>query len=123
MGHQGHASRQELGTRGLDVDLPAVGRSERNPVIRTGLLSVLDLGLRDGGAERDVPERGRFGEVGVPGTQVLEEGALRYRARGVVDGPVGQVPVDGESQGAEQVLEDLLVLHRELFAQLDEVAS
>ena len=45
-------------------------------VVGAGPLAVLDLGLGDGGAVVDVPERRRLGAVGLAAGQVAEEGDL-----------------------------------------------
>ena len=121
--HQGGAGGQQFGAGGLDVDLLAVGGEERVAVVGAGHLAVLELGLGHGGAEGDVPQGGGLGHVGVAGGQVGQEGALGDGAGLVVDGAVGQVPVHGQAEGLEQVLEDLLVLDREFLAQLDEVPA
>src|SRR3712207_7061486 len=58
---------------------------------------VLEFGLRHGGAERDVPQRGGLGHVGVAGGKVGKERALGDSTGGVIDGAVGEVPVDGQA--------------------------
>ncbi len=121
--HERGAGGQQLGAGGLDVDLFAVFGEERVAVVGAGDFAVLELGLGHGGAERDIPQGGGLGHVRVAGGQVGQEGALGDGAGLVIDGPVGQVPVHGQAQGLEEVLEDLLVLDREFLAQLDEVPA
>jgi hypothetical protein len=55
VGDQGAHRDQQLRARGLDVDRGAVGLVERDAVVRAGVLAGLQLRLRDGGVERDVP--------------------------------------------------------------------
>ena len=40
-----------------------------------------------------------------------------------VDGAVGARPVNGQTQGGEEVFEDLLVFNRELFTEFNEVVA
>jgi hypothetical protein len=56
--NQGDAGRQQLGTRGVDPQRPPVGALEADLVVGAGDLTILHLGLRDGGLEVDVPQRG-----------------------------------------------------------------
>ena len=69
----------QLGTRGLDVDAAPVRAVERDAVVGAGVLAGLELGLRDGGLEGDVPERRRLVEVGLAAGEVAQEGALADR--------------------------------------------
>ena len=57
VGDKRDACGEELGARGLDEDLLCrISRPrEADPVVGTGALAVLELGLRDGGLEGDVP--------------------------------------------------------------------
>ncbi len=121
--HQRGAGGQQFRARGLDVDLFAVLGEERVAVVGAGDLAVLQFGLGHRGAEGDVPERGGLRHVRVAGGEVGQERPLRDGARLVVDGPVGQVPVDGQAEGLEEVLEDLFVLDGEFLAQFDEVPA
>ncbi len=40
-----------------------------------------------------------------------------------VDGAVGARPVNGQTQGGEEVFEDLLVFNRELFTEFNEAVA
>ena len=62
-----------------------------NAVVRARLLAILELRLRDGGAEVDVPQRRRFDLVGVPLAQQPDP-------RGVAAAPVGRARADPEHQ-------------------------
>ncbi len=122
MRHHGHAGGQQLGPGGLDHEVAAVGLVEGDRVVRRGLLFVFQLGLRHGRAERDVPQGGRLGLVGLAPGQVAQEGTLCCGLRLVADGAVALLPVDGEAQLAPDILELFLVFGCEALAQLDEVA-
>ena len=122
MRDQRDAGGNQLGTRRLDLDeAVAVSLGEADAVIRARLLAVLELGLRHGGPEVDVPECRRLELIGVAALQQPQERELRDALRPAVDGRVGHRPVDRQAEMPPQVLEDLLVLGRELDAQLDEV--
>jgi hypothetical protein len=121
VGDQRDAGRQQLGPGGLD-EHRAVGGVEGDPVVGAGTLAVLELGLRHGGAEGDVPEGRRLLRVGLPAGQVVQEHPLRGGAGGLRDRPVDVRPVDRQPDAAPQLLVVALVLLRELHAQLDEVA-
>ncbi|MDI2021010.1 hypothetical protein PJL18_01526 [Paenarthrobacter nicotinovorans] len=123
VGHQRGAGSQQFRTGGLDEDLFAVFGEERIAVVGAGDFAVLELGLRHSGTEGHVPQGGCLGHVGVARSQVGQEGALGHGTGGVVNGAVGQVPVHGQAEGLEQVLEDLLVLNGEFLAQFDEVLA
>ena len=84
-------------------------------------LAVLDLGLGDGRAVVDVPDRRRLGAVGLAAGEVAEERLLARAPADVVDRLVLQRPVVGQPEAAEEVLEDRLVGGRQLVAELDEV--
>ncbi len=122
--HQRDARREQLGAGRLDVDVAgAVGLVEGDPVIRRRLLPVFELGLRDRGAEVDVPQGGRHGLIGLPALEVAQERVLAG-AHGVVgDRAVGLGPVDAQTERAPEGLEVLLVFDGELLAELDEVAA
>ena len=123
VGDEGDARRQQLGPRGLDHDVvTAVGAVEGEAVVGAGALPVLELGLGDRGLERDVPQRGRLGDVGLAPGEVAQERGLRRAPGMAVDGGVGERPVDRQPEVAPELLEGLLVLGRERLAQLDEVA-
>jgi hypothetical protein len=110
VGDQRDAGRQQLGPGGLDVHGGAVGRAERDPVERAGVRARLELGLRHGGLERDVPEPGGLGLVRLVAGQVAQERLLGDGTRLGGDGLVGHAPVDGQAEPAPQRLELLLVL-------------
>ena len=122
VGDQGHAARDELGAGGLDVHrAAAVGAVERDPVVVPRVVARLELGLRDGGLEGDVPQPRGLGLVGLAAGEVAQEGLLGRGPRVVVDGAVGDRPVVAVADAAEEGLEGLLVLDGQLVAQLDEV--
>ncbi len=124
-----HARGEQLGARRLDVDGRAVVRGARRDAVERDLVEVarvvarLELGLRDGGLERHVPQPGRLGLVRLAAREVAQERALRRGAGPRVDRLVVLRPVDREPEPAPQRLELLLVLGREPLAQLDEVAA
>ena len=120
VGDQRDDGGDQLGARGLDVDLVGA-RVEGDPVVGAGVLPRLELGLRDGGLEGDVPQRGGLLQVGLAAGEVAQEGALGRRLGRRPDGGVGLLPVDREAERAPQRLEDLLVLDDQLLAELDEV--
>ena len=121
--NQRHAGGYEFWTCGVDGDDVAVGSVERDGVVGAVAFTVFELGLGDGCAERHVPQRRGFCLVGLTTVEVAQERALRHGARSLVDGLVGQGPVDREPELSPQLLEDLLVLFGEALAELDEVAS
>ena len=116
VGDQRHAGGDQLGAGGLDLDVV-----EAQPVVGAGPLAVLHLGLRHGGLVVDVPQRRRFGRVGLTPGQVAQEHALARPPAPVVDGGVAQLPVDREADAAPQCLEGAFVVGRQLVAQRDEV--
>ena len=120
VGDQRDHRGDQLGTGRLDVD-GAVGAVEGDAVVVPGVLARLELGLRDRGLEGDVPEGRRLLQVGLAAGEVAQERALADLLRLGPDGRVVLRPVDREPERAPQVLEDLLVLHDEPLAQLDEV--
>ena len=128
---KGDACGQELGTRRLDEDrlvragrLDEVGRGGKGEaVICAGTLAVFKFGLRNGGAERDVPQRRRFCLVGLAARKVAQECLLRDCDGLRRDRLVRHAPIDREAKVAPQFLELCLVFRSEPFAQLDEVAS
>ena len=109
VGDEGDAGGEQLGAGGLDEHV-AVGAVEGEAVVGAVALAVLELGLGDGRLEVDVPQRGRLGLVGLAACEVAQERPLGDPAGAVVDGGVGALPVDRQPEGAEQVLEGLLVL-------------
>ena len=121
VGDQRHDRGDELGTGGLDVDRGAVGATVGHPVVGAGVVTRLELGLGHGGLEGDVPEGRRLLEVGLATGEVAQERALADGLGLLADGRVVLLPVHRETQGAPQLLEDLLVLLDELLAQGDEV--
>ena len=54
-------------------------RLEREAVVRAGPLAVLELGLRHGGAEGDVPQRRRLGLVRLAARELAQERLLGDR--------------------------------------------
>ena len=126
VGDERDARGEQLGPGGVDLDRAvAVGRRRANGdlVVGAGPLAVLHLGLGDGGAEVDVPQRRRFLAVGLAAGEVAQERPLAGAARALVDGGVLQRPVDRQAEAAQQRLEDLLVGLDELVAQLEEVRA
>ena len=73
---------------------------EAQLVVRARLLAILELGLGDGGAEVDVPQRRRLELVGAILAQQVEEGELRHALRGAADRRVGHRPVDRQARAA-----------------------
>ena len=84
-----HAGGDELGARRVDRDDVAIGPVEGDRVVGAVALAVLELGLRHGGAERDVPQRRSLGLVRLAARKVAQEGALRHGTGSLVDGLVG----------------------------------
>ncbi len=124
MGHQGDTRGDENRAGGVDDHVAgAVGARETDLVIRARALTIFEFGLGDGGLEVDVPQRGCFLRVGLAAGEIAQEGALAHTSASLVDGGVEIRPVDRESETAEEIFEDLLVLVCELFAQLDEVGT
>ena len=121
VGHQRHTRRQQLRTGGLDED-PLVAVVETDPVVGTGPFPVLELSLRHGRAERDVPQRRRLRLVGLAAGQVMQEGTLGDGPGAGVDRLIRVVPVHGQAKPAPQILERLLVLLGEPLAEFHEVA-
>ena len=73
MDHHGDARRQQLRPGRVDQDVLAVGAMESERVERPGAFPVRQLGLGDGGAEVDVPQRRGFGGIGLAPAQEVEE--------------------------------------------------
>ncbi len=125
--HQGDAGGDEFRTCRLDLDEPAGRRSrgirvpETNPVIRTRLFAVLELRLRHGRAEVDVPECWRLELVGRVALQHPQERSLRHSLGPTIDRRVGHRPVHRQAEMPPQVFERLFVLGGEPIAQLDEI--
>src|SRR5206468_3858745 len=84
-------------------------------------LPVLGLRLRDRGLEVDVPHRRGLDAVDVALLVEVAEAQLRQVAAARVDGRVLLCPVDRETDPPPEGLERLLVLTRDLEAELDEV--
>ena len=123
MGDQGTTGRQQLGASGFDHHVLAVGLVERERVVEAGVVAGFQLGLRDGGLERDVPHRRGLGHVRLTTGVVVQEGALRDGLGFVGDRGVEQVPVHRQPDVPPEVLEHLLVDRGQLVAQLDEIAA
>jgi hypothetical protein len=118
------ARREKLGASGLDVHVAgAVALVECHAVVRGRLVAILELGLGDGGAEVDVPQRRGEGLVRLTALEVAQESELAGPDRVVRDRAVGLGPVDAEAELTEELLERHFVLHGERLAQLDEVAA
>ena len=107
-----HAASSSGRVVSMSRSLAAVGAVERERVIRAGPLFVFEFGLRDRGAEGDVPEARRFGLVRLAAGEVAQERALRHALAVVVDGGVAVRPVDREAEAPEECFERLLVLLR-----------
>ena len=90
-------------------------------MVGAGTLAVLDLGLGDGRAVVDVPERRGLGAVGLAASEVAQERELAGAPADVVDRRVEQRPVVREPEAPEQLLEHRLVGGGQLVAELDEV--
>jgi len=74
MSDQRDAGRDQLGAGGLDIDRR--GCVKPNAVVSPRALPVFEFSLRDGGTERDVPQRRRLGLVGLTPGQVVRERPL-----------------------------------------------
>jgi hypothetical protein len=99
---------------------PSAAR-ERDLVVGARAFAVFHLGLRDGGAEVDVPEGRCLLAVGLAAGDVAEERPLAGAARALVDRGVVVAPVDRQPEPLEELLEDQLVHLDELVAQFEEV--
>ena len=85
--HERDARGQQLGAGGLDDrrlvgagGLFEVGRGPKaSAVVRARAFAVLELGLRDGRAERDVPQRRRLGLVRLAAREIAQERLLGDR--------------------------------------------
>ncbi len=121
--YQCHTSGNEFRTRGDDGDIVTPHAVESHLVIGGGLFAVFQLCLGYCGTKSDVPQGGSIRTIGLAPLQVLQEGALGDRLRVVINRAVGQRPVNTQPERAPQILKLFLVLDRELFAELDEVAS
>ena len=129
---QRHAAGQQLGPGGRHRHFRAAraaARSgtaaddrERYPEIRSPDRPVLQFSLRDGRAERDVPQGWSLGQVRLAAGKVAQETALRHGLRPLVDGPVLRAPVDRQAQLPPGPLIGPLVQLRQLLAECHEVA-
>ena len=132
VGHQRHARRQQFRPSGLDLHRPVrssaaasavrAGAVEGDAVVGAGPLAVFQFGLRHGGAERHVPQRGRLDLVRLAPLEIPQERPLRDALAALVDGGVGHRPVHAQPELAPQSLEGMLVFRGEHVAQLDEIA-
>ena len=118
-----HASREELGPRGLDLHGRPVLAIERDAMVEAVLLAILDLCLRDRRVEVDVPHRGGFRRVRDTLRDEMQEGPLGDATGPLADRRIGVVPVDRPTRAAEQVLERLLIRNGEPVAEVDEVPT
>ena len=123
MRHQRDASGQQLGASGFDEHWLAVGAVEGHPVVGARSFPILQLCLRDSGAEGDIPQCGCFALVGLASFQVAQESQLRGEPSVAVDRLVGLGPVHADAQMAPQRLKLFLVLFGELLTQVHEVAA
>ena len=96
---------------------------EFDPMVGARPLAILELGLRDGGLEINVPQRRRFELIREPAIEQVQECRLRHPLGPLADRGVGPRPVDRQAEMPPQVLEDLLVFGRQPRAQLDEVGT
>ena len=136
MRDQRHAAGQQLGPGGRHHDFrhfrrmragaarigTAVADRERDRKIRSPHRPVLQLGLRDRGAEGDVPQRWPLGQVSLTTGEVTQEAALGHRTGPLVDGPVLGGPVDRQPESPPGFLIRPLVQRGQLLAQGHEVA-
>ena len=99
----------------------SVGAVEAQPVVRARDLAVGELGLRDGRAHVDVPQRRRLGAVDVTLLVQAQEAELRRAPRVVADRRVRLRPVDRQAQRRPEVEVRLLELLGDPGALLDEV--
>ncbi|CAB4541071.1 unannotated protein [freshwater metagenome] len=76
VGNKCHTRRNHLGSGRLDVDGSAIGLMERDAVVGTGNLFVLEFGLGDRRAERDVPQGRRVRLIRLAARKVSKERAL-----------------------------------------------
>ncbi len=124
VGDQRDTGGNQLGPGGHNGDRLVIGGAvEGDLVVGRGLVAVLQFRLGYRRAERDVPQSGSVRLVGLAAGEIAQKSGLRGALRVVVDGPVGETPVDAESQGAPEVLKLLFVFDGEFFAQLDEVST
>ncbi len=80
--HQRDTGREQFGTRRLDVDVArAVGLVEGDAVVRGLLIAIFELCLGDGGAEVDIPQRGRERLVRLAALVVADEPELALADR------------------------------------------
>ncbi len=103
----GHARRDQLRAGGFDLAALTCGERavggrarERDTVHGARALAVLELGLGDGGAKVDVPQRRRLQLVGLTSREQAQEGALRDPLRELPDRRVGERPVDRQAEPA-----------------------
>ena len=121
----GHADagRQELGARGRDDELAAASDAEGHVVEGAARRPILDLRLGDGGLEVDVPHGRSLDAVDVALLEEIAKAQLRQVPAASVDGRVFEAPVHREPDAPPQGLERLLVLARQLEAEVDEVRA
>ena len=97
VGHHGHASGQQLGAGGVDGQVAAIGQVEGEAVVGARTLPILQLSLGHCGAEGHIPQAGSLALVGLAPGQVAEEGPLGGPPAALVDGGVGERPVDAQA--------------------------
>src|SRR5688572_5794550 len=126
MSHERDARRYQFRARRLNLHVTAARGNrafdlEADAVIGARMLAILELGLRHGRTEVDIPERWRLELIGDAAIEQTQERGLRYALRRAINGRVGPRPVDRQPEIAPQVLERFLVLRGQPVAQLDEV--
>src|SRR5271155_2776000 len=62
--NQCNTGAEELGTGGVDLHAPSLHFPEDEAVVCAGSLSLLELGLRHGGVEVDIPQGRGLGLIG-----------------------------------------------------------
>ena len=86
VGNECDTRRQQFRSGGFDVDrFAAIRTCEPDAVVGPGTLAVLKLCLSHGGSERDVPQGGCLGLVGLVTCEVAQERLLRSGPRVAVD--------------------------------------
>ena len=124
MGNECNAGTKKFGSRCFDVDrFTVVGAHEWQTVIRARHFAIFKFGLSNGAAEVDVPQHWSFGLVCLVARKVAKERSLGNATTAIVDGRVGERPVNRKSERAEELFECLFIFSGERGAQLDEVAA
>ena len=87
----------------------------------TGVLARLQLGLGHSGLERHVPKARRFRLICLAASEVTQETSLGNALCMLTNGLVVVLPVNRKAEPAPQLFKALLVLGRQLQAQLNKV--